>query len=279
VRLVRFLGAGVSDELGPVCAPEYRRPIARLFARHADEVMSTAGVFLCERLWDDDPLVPMLGAGVVHRIASPVLPIEGRTFEEYLADRSRNFRQQVRRRERHLVRDHGLSYRLTEDPDRLEQDMRTMIRLHTARWWRGESIAFEGSRMPFHLDFARRALEKGWLRLWTLELGGRPAAMWYGLRFGAVDWFYQSGRDPALDHLNVGFVLLCHSIRCAIEDGQREYRLGSGDEAYKQRFTDHHPNLETVAMSSGATGKLALAAVRSVLRTPKRIRNAVIKLS
>ena len=279
VRVVRFLGAGPGDQLGPICAPADQLAAAAALRRHVGATLGDSGLFLGERLWGDDPLGEQLGGIPIRRAASPVLRIDGRDLEQYLASQSRNFRSQWRRRERRVLRTHRVRYRLTEDRDRLESDMQTLMRLHAARWPQYQSGAFSGRRRLFHLEFAGRALENGWLRLWTLELDGRAAAAWYGLRYGGIDYYYQAGRDPAFDHLNVGFVLLCHSVRCAFEDGIEEYRFGLGDEPYKARFADRDPGLDTIAIASGAAGRLALAAIRVALAVPPGIRRSVRRLA
>src|SRR3712207_8266564 len=46
-------------------------------------------------------------------------------------------------------------------------------RLHEARWaGRGGSGSLNARTRRFHEQFAALALERGWLRLWTLELDG-----------------------------------------------------------------------------------------------------------
>jgi CelD/BcsL family acetyltransferase involved in cellulose biosynthesis len=278
VKLLRFVGAGPSDELGPLCAPADRAVAAAALRRHVTEMLGGSGIFVGERLWGEDPLAPQLGAITMHHVASPVLRSAGRSFDEFLASRSRNFRSNVRRRERRLAEGWRLEYRLTEDPARLDADMRTLIALHRARWGAGESSVFTGKGEAFHLEFARQALERGWLRLWTMELDGRPVAAWYGLRYGGIESYYQAGRDPAVDGLSVGFVLLCHSIRSAFEDGMREYRFGSGGEPYKSRFAEADPGLDTVAIAAGARGKAALAAIRVGLLAPKPLQRVAWRL-
>jgi CelD/BcsL family acetyltransferase involved in cellulose biosynthesis len=277
-RLVRFVGAGPADQLGPVCAPAERGDAAVALRLHVDEVLGGSGLFLGERVWGDAPLGPEFGGSVVRHAASPVLPILGASFDDFLASLSRNFRSQVRRRERNLYRAGTVAYRLTEDPDQLDADMHSLMRLHAARWSSGQSTSLSGPRAPFHLDFARRALENGWLRLWTLELDGSPVAAWYGLRYAGIEFYYQAGRDPAYDHLHVGFVLLCHTVRSAFEDGMREYRFGLGDEPYKSRFTEHDPGLDTIAIAAGARGRLALGAIHAALRMPDGARRAAWRL-
>jgi CelD/BcsL family acetyltransferase involved in cellulose biosynthesis len=269
-RLVRFIGAGPSDQLGPVCAPEHLPVAVAALTSQVEELLGASGIFLGERLAGEEHVAPALGGVPVRRAASPVLPVAGRTFDEFLHDRSRNFRSQVRRRMRKAAKQ-GFRFRLTDTGPALERDIRTLIRLHEARWSQGASTVFSGNDADFHVDFARHALEHGWLRLWMMEREGTPVAAWYGLRYGNVESYYQAGRDPAYEELNVGFVLLCHSIKSAFDDGVSEYRFGSGDEEYKNRFAEYDPGLETVAISRGARGQLALVVLRTALRAPKRV--------
>ena len=263
LRLLRFVGHGPADELGPVCDPGDRDAAGRALS----ELLAAGGfhVFVGERVR------PALSFGRVLRTEpSPVLPVRGRSFDEYLAERSRNFREQVRRRRRKLAREHELSFRLTEDPARLEDDVTTLFRLHASRW--EEPGAFGGPLEAFHRDFAARALERGWLRLWTMEVDGRPAAAWYGVRFGGVESYYQAGRDPALDDLSVGFVLLAHTIEAAFDDGASEYRFLLGDEPFKGRFAEEDARVETLTVARGARGRAAVAAARAAPRMPPAVK-------
>jgi CelD/BcsL family acetyltransferase involved in cellulose biosynthesis len=93
-------------------------------------------------------------------------------------------------------------------------------------------------------------------------------AAWYGFRFAGAEWFYQSGRDPAYDRLSVGFVLMAHTIRTALEEGMREYRLLRGGESYKQRFSDGDAPVDTLVLPHGTAARAAVAAVRSAARSP-----------
>src|SRR5947209_9782423 len=275
VRLLRIVGTGPGDQLGPVCAPGDQPAAAAALRRLVNDELRGGGLFLAERLAGDASVLPALGGTVVRPAPSPVVSVNGHSFDEYLAARSRNFREQVRRRERKLAREHELAYRLTRDPAELERDMHTLMALHRARWEEGETGAFEGPRAAFHLDFAARALERGWLRLWTMELDGRAVAAWYGFRFAGIEVYYQAGRDPAFDSKAVGFVLLAHSIRSAFEDGVKEYRFGLGGEEYKARFADRDPGVTTVAIAAGARGRAALASLHAARRMPDRIRSWV----
>ena len=265
LRVVRFLGHGPGDELGPICR-EGDEVMAARALREALDAIPGWDLFVGEQLPGDEGWATLTGARVLRRDGSPVLRFESGGWEEFLSSRSANFRQQVRRRERNLARHHDVVYRLADDPARLDDDLAVLFRLHAARW--GCAHAFSGRERAFHQDFARLALERGWLRLWLMELDGHPAAAWYGFRFAGAEWYYQSGRDPRWSSLSVGFVLMAHSIREAMGDGMTSYRLLRGGEAYKERFASEDPGLETIGMARGPAGRGALAAAVAARALP-----------
>ena len=270
-RILRFVGHGPADRLAPPCAPDDRPRAADALQRALADGIGDWHVAVADRLPGEEGWAAALGRTPLRTEPSPVLAAGGMDWEAFLASRSRNFRDQVRRRERKLGRAHELSYRLTRDGAELERDFDTLVRLHHARWGEGSS-SFAGPRKQLHRDFAAAALARGWLRLWTLELDGRPAAAWLGYRFGGAEWYYQAGRDPSLEREAVGFVLMAHTVRAALDDGVSEYRLLLGGEAYKDRFANADPGLETVVFARGARGRAVRAAARAALRLPPEVR-------
>jgi CelD/BcsL family acetyltransferase involved in cellulose biosynthesis len=271
VRTARFIGHGPADQLGPICAPgDPRGPEA--LRRSAEEAGPDWQVLLADRLPGENGLPRALDGVALRHESNPVVEIEGVTWDEYLAGRSRNFRSQLRRRERKLLEEHGLRYRLSDDPERLPADMETLFRLHEARWGEKSSGALAGVRTAFNRDFAAVALERGWLRLWLAEVGGSAVAAWYGFRYGGAEWYYQLGRDPEWERESVGLVLLVHSLREAVNDGMREYRLLRGAEAYKSRFATRDDGVTTVALSRGAAGRFLVAAAGAAMRLPRPVR-------
>jgi CelD/BcsL family acetyltransferase involved in cellulose biosynthesis len=260
--MLRFVGHGPADQLGPVCAPEDRQAAADALRHLLTREFRGWDLLLAERLAPAEGWAGRVGGRIVHREDSPTLVTGGRSFDEFLASRSRNFREQVKRRDRKLRREHEVEIRLSS-PDRLDDDLDTLFRLHEARWSDDGSGALAGARERFHRDFARRALERDWLRLWVLEADGVPVAAWYGFRFAEVDWYYQSGRDPEWERQSVGFVLMAHTIQAAFDDGMLEYRLLRGGEGYKERFASDDPGIETVALTRGVLGGAALLGARS----------------
>lgn len=274
-RVVRFLGHGPADQLGPICAHEDRREVAVALRTYLTNAPWQWDVFLAEQLPGDEPWPTLLRGRLLRREGNPVLRRPPGGWEDYLRLHSANFRQQIRGRERRLAREHQLEYRLATDSSRLTDDLTILFELHRARWAEDKTTTdFGGWREAFHRDFAALALDRGWLRLWFLELDGRAVAAWYGFRFGGVESYYQAGRDPAWDHRSVGFVLLAHSIRAAFEDDVSAYRFLRGDDPYKYRFTREDNCLDTVATSNSALGVAAVLAAEMLRRTP-RLRRAL----
>ncbi len=278
LTLARFIGHGPADQLGPVCAPEDRPAVAEALRRLVADELDMRGFLLAERLWCEEEWPRLLGARPLRRALSSLLPLSGRTFEEWLASVSPKFRREVQRRERNLVRDHGLRFRLVTDEKDRESALAALIHLHDARW-RNASTAFEPANRPLYEAFTRLAAERGWLRLWLAEVDGCPIAARLGFYFAGRAWAYQSGRDPAWDKSGVGIVLLVHTLREAFRDGLLEYRLLVGREPYKQNLVPEERWVETLAVGRGPLPAIGTELYtrwrRLPLGTRKRIRRLV----
>jgi len=264
LRVMRFLGNGAGDILGPVCRPERYEDAARALRRLLEVAPWDWDIFVGENLPGEQHWPERLGGNVIRREGNPVLrAAEG--FDEFLAGRSSNFRSQVRRFERRLVHRYRVRYRLS-DSRTLDADLDHLFRLHEAGF--GARSAFGGRRTAFHRAFAYRALERGWLRLWLLELDDRPAAAYYGFRFGDAESFYQSGRDPEFRRESVGLVLMVHVIRSAFKDGLHEFAFLRGQEPYKYRFATEDHGLENVCLVRGPAAAAAFAFIQAVRLSP-----------
>jgi CelD/BcsL family acetyltransferase involved in cellulose biosynthesis len=269
LRIVRFLGHGPGDALGPICRVGDRRAVASTLFGCLDD--AGAGLLIGERLPSEEGWSALLGARVVHRDASPVLALHGVTWESFLASRSRNLRYSIRRKERRLAGEHSVRYRLAVDPERFDSDIELLFALHRARWPEGSSFS---AAEPFHREFAAAAFARGWCRLWLLEVDGEARAAWYGFRFANVESYYQAGRDPRWDRYSLGLLMLAHSIREAAVDGVREYRFLRGGEGFKYRFASRDPELETIALWRSSIGRAALEAA---VRLPPPIRRRLTR--
>jgi CelD/BcsL family acetyltransferase involved in cellulose biosynthesis len=262
LRVVRFLGNGAADVLGPVCRPDQRPYMAGAVRGLLDRAPWDWDVFVGENLPGDEPWAAHLQGRVLRHEGNPVARLPG-SFDDYLRGRSANFRRQARARDRRLFDRYAVRFRLCTDPDRLDRDLDTLFLLHRRRFGKHSSIT--GKRSGFHREFAHVALEQGWLRLWILELDGRCVAGLYGFRYGGAESYYQSGREPALHRESLGMVMLTHAIRSAAADGIQTFSLLRGQEGYKYRFATEDHGLDTVCTTRGRAAAAALSVFETIM--------------
>lgn len=270
VGVARFL-SGWADLQSPVCAPA-DRSLAAAGLRVAIGSPHRCRVLVAERLPGEHGWDELLGGTIFRRDEMPALRIAGRTWDEVIGAKKRKFRANLRRAERRLVEEHGLTFRLADDPERLPCDFDSLARLHASRWEDESTGVLAGEGGELHREFAAAALERGWLRLWLAEIEGEPVAAWYGWRFAGADWHYQSGRDPRYDRESVGTVLFVHTLREACNDGMDSYNFLAGGEGYKMHFADSAPGATSLALGSGVAGRVGAAAVRAAYALPGGLR-------
>jgi len=258
-RVCRIAGANLGDRFHPICEPEAEAEVAAAAGEALAEAPEPWSVISLDHIQVDTPWVKALGEATGRRLSSrsriaaplPLIDIATHdSWDDYLATRSSNFRQQVRRFPRRAEREAEVRVRRTESAAELEADMSTFFDLHDRRFREdgGSSLSAERAR-SFHRDFARAALEQGWLRLWFLELDGSPAAAWYGWRLGERYSYYNSGFDPAFSALSPGLVLISAVIESAFEEGAAEFDFLLGEESYKYRFAERERTVSDVTMA------------------------------
>ena len=278
-RQLRFAGASLGDYFHPAAAKEHEDEVAALattaLARESDgwnmlvlhnvdraatwpRSLRTAAVRRTARL-DDEPDV------------LPFADISG-GWEAFLASRSRNLRSQIGRKLRALESGHEVRFRRTETAEELPVDMSAFFYLHHRRWQtRGGQSSLGATRVrAFHHDFAAAAFARGWLRLWFLEVDGRPVAAWYGWRLGERYAYYSAGFEPDWADASVGLVLFAHTIRAAVDEGAAEYDMLLGNESYKSRFATGKREVGTVLITRSLHPGRAMAATEIGLRRAGR---------
>jgi CelD/BcsL family acetyltransferase involved in cellulose biosynthesis len=258
LRRVRLIGHGYADVLGVIAADRADPRGVELLHEALDA--GPWDVFVAHDVPADNGWCAALGGTELRRVASPLVTLETSDWDDFLRGKSKNFREQLRRRERKLAADHDVVFRMATAAT-LDDDFATLFDLHRRRWGDDALFAAPDSRR-FHEDIGHTALERSWLRLWILELDGQPVASLLGYRFAGADYFVQGGRDPDYEQLSVGSLLLFHTVRRAVEDGMAEYRLLRGNESYKWKLaTDDRP-VHTFAVANSAIGRASVELAR-----------------
>lgn len=216
---------------------------------------------------------------VLERVTStcPFIPLSGLSWEGYLASLGAEHRYQFRRKWRRLNSNYEVNFEQATAPSDCRSAIDLAIRLHNERWrGRGTSDAFHTEGLvAFHREFARLALERGWLRLYTMRLNQQPAACLYGFYYRKTFYFYQSGFDPAHQKDSVGLVSMGLGIKSAIDEGAEEYDLLHGDEGYKAHWSRDRRDLTRLELyppgASGTICRLAASAERRARRTARLV--------
>jgi CelD/BcsL family acetyltransferase involved in cellulose biosynthesis len=263
-RIVRLLGHGHGDLLGPICRHDDAETAA--FALRNALAAEPYDVFVGDWVAGDRDWAGVVGGRVVRTTGYPVLRYADGSWDEFLGSKGQSFRKRARHRRNRLARGHEVSYRYA-DSVTLELDLDVSFRLHRARFGQ-HTCNFCGDHEGFQREFARIALERGWLRLLLLEVDGEPVSCEHGFFFENVYFSYQGGRDPAWDRESVGFLVELESMRRALEEGAGEYRFLGGEESYKYRFATEDPRLETVVAPATGRGRVAAAAMNAAWHLP-----------
>jgi CelD/BcsL family acetyltransferase involved in cellulose biosynthesis len=200
---------------------------------------------------DDQPLPLRGGTGVVrgqaHRL--PWATLDG-GWSAYLTRRSRNFRADLKRKERTLTDGHEIAYRRTLTAAELDSDLDTFFLLHDDRWTdRGGSSSSSNRARAFLRELASASLASGALRLWQLTADGRPIAALYAWSLGDTYSYYLAGFDRDYSRHSPGTLLLAHTLKEAADEGKSRYDFLLGDEDYKVRFADHVATVSTLVLS------------------------------
>jgi CelD/BcsL family acetyltransferase involved in cellulose biosynthesis len=253
-RLAEYhmLGAGVAHRLALLSVPGREPEVAGHVAEALAASHPRPACVRVEAVDADSPWGALLRAAWPGRLrpwlredgtlSAPVVTLEGRTYEEWLGSKSKNFRDQLKRGRRNLDK-RGVTVRMAATAEEAERDLRELVRLHLGRWdERGGSSALGHGVEAMLRDAARALVPSARMRIWTMELEGRAIASQLCLAAGGEVVYWNGGFDPAASDLKPGFLALAAAVEDAFERGERRFDLGGGAQPYKLRLADgDHP--------------------------------------
>lgn len=165
----------------------------------------------------------------------PVITLAG-TWDDYLAGVKKKQRHEIRRKMRKIETEASTHWYVIDSEDGLAEAIEDFIELHQKStadkedFWSDELIAFFKA-------LAVKLTQKGWFRLYFIEVNGVKAAAMLAFDYNNEFLLYNSGYDPEqFAHLSPGVVLTSYTIQDAINLGRHRYDFLRGDEVYKFRF-------------------------------------------
>ena len=276
VRRLAFLGDGDTgcDDLDLLSEPgREREVIEHCLARLVElpwDVCDLDGLwresFTALQLAQRFP--PGTAAGILRdgrvRYVCPYIPLTG-TWEQYLEGLGR--RENLRRREKWLYRQPGVSVGCARTPQDAVRATEEFLQLHRARWSvEGGSDGLSDERHEaFHRDAAQRLAQAAMLRMYTPYAARRPVASVYGVIHGAKFNYYQSGYDPNWACKSVGLVLLARTVQDAFGEGLKEFDFLRGNEGYKADWSRGERWTIQIRLWRGTRARAARAALGATL--------------
>lgn len=205
------------------------------------------------------------------RMPAPALRIEHSSGEDWLASKSKNFREQTRRRRRKLEAK-GAVFRMATK-ETIAADLAALARLHHSRWdERGGSGVLTPQVEVMLASAAEHLLASERFRLWMIDVKGKAISAHLFLAAGGELSYWLGGFDDAWAQHQPALQVLVAALQDSIDRGEEWLDLGGGAQPYKYRLSDHEETIHwTTVIPRGSRHLIARAST-----SPRRLRRAVL---
>lgn len=233
---------------------------------------ASLGARLAERLEADGWMASTAADGVC-----PLIPLAGHTWDSYLATLGSAHRANVRRRLRGIEQQFTARFELVTSDTVRTSALDALAGFHERRFKEqgGSSAFFTPAVRGFQDEATRRALDRGWLRMYVLRLNDEIAAVMYGFFYNRRFYFYQHGFDDRFSRHSIGLVLMALTIRAAIDEGAEAFDLLWGTEGYKSLWARDARTLRRIHLfpphAAGRIHRRAVEARRRLGRLARRV--------
>jgi len=285
IRIIRFIGWGISDSLDFIVRPTDLESVPAFFRYLLGGSPKWDLLWLGDFIADEEIIRSVertaSEAGLMSRrirtTRAPYFAVEG-SWDGFIAGKSRHFRRILKQKEDRLSRGErsvGIE-RIRESfgPGTLSE-MRTV----EAGSWKSRELAGTPEKRR-EKEFLERALgalaASGWVDLWLARVDGSPAAYQINLDFAGKSWIYNNAFDRSFAELSLGAVLMKRTVEEAFRSGKKECDFLRGEEAFKGAWTGTARDvIQIVLRRPGLRSRLAFAWTMGVLRNARRLRSRI----
>jgi CelD/BcsL family acetyltransferase involved in cellulose biosynthesis len=236
-RTVSLMGAGVTDYLDFLAAPEHEAEATALLLDHLAAIRSRWGVCELTDLPDHSPVLRApcpanLSAERSCAAVCPALRLPDRSGS-VLSNLTASMRRNLRKARSKLESEGPVRFEIA-GPATLPRFCDALFRLHRARWQsRGGGVLGESRILSFHREAMARMLRGGKLRLHVLLWKDEIIAAVYALVHGDCVYAYLGGFEPGLEVYSPGTVPIAQVLEQSIAEGKKTFDFLRGAEPYK----------------------------------------------
>ena len=167
---------------------------------------------------------------------APTLHLDAASYEEWLASKSSNFRQRLRRDTRKLE-EKGARTWMARTPAELDEALGAFHRLHAARWGDESPLASDaGHRMMLNAGHALLAAER--FRAWTMAVDDTVVTVQIFVAAGGEVTYWNGGWDADWSSYSPAMIGIAAGLEDAFARGERRMDFGEGEHHYKTRLAD-----------------------------------------
>ena len=157
------------------------------------------------------------------------------TWGAFLNQLTGKQRHEIRRKLRRLENAGDIGYRVIRDVDEIADAMDIFLALFRSN--RPDKSVFMTDQMTTYFRALAAAFAReGILRLFFLDMDGKPVAAAMCFDYQSTLYLYNNGYDNRYRSLSLGMLSKVFSIRNSIHEGKQRYSFLKGDEAYKKHL-------------------------------------------
>ena len=159
-------------------------------------------------------------------------------LETFIASRSRNFRSNLKRKEKKLKSAGDLTLNIYSKLYEVEKALEEIFRIEKRSWkvMEGSAMTSDKNKKKLYSILAMKCAENGWLRIYILSIDGKPIAFDYGLLFKKRYSMLKTSYDENFKKLSPGVVLRWYVIKDLFKIKSIEHDFLWGSEPYKLQW-------------------------------------------
>lgn len=171
--------------------------------------------------------------------SAPFTTLDG-TFEDYLSEKSGNFRSNLRRKTKKLHNKFSYTIKIYTSPEEAEKAVQEIIDIDKNSWKEkeGTAISSRNETEALYKNLAKNLSKSEWLRIYIMYIDSKPIAFDYGVLFHNNYFMLKTSYIESMSDYSPGIVLRGKVLEDLFEIGAKEHDFMWGVEHYKMQWSN-----------------------------------------